>query len=597
MIDKKLIYFGIAGITAILSTYAMHMIDGNSGTLNSILLLGFWYMYWRFFKSYNKLEKVKGLFIFSLILGGFFVIGNIVVNDYPMPNGLIGWGKIIVATAGYGALYYIALMYVYKILHTNKLISLSLPKKITAIFEKHPYMFSFIFLMCSWSIHLIMKYPAGLCWDVGYQIEQGLGNMQLTTHHPLAHTFLLTVFIRFGQLVGSTNAGMFLFVLVEAIVAALIFSYVITFLRRIKTHGWCLLGAIGFFAFSPYVMGYIGQPIKDFYYSVFCVFFITMLAECAIYPEYFWKNIKSPILFAIATLGVVLFRNNGSYIMIPTLLVFAVYELIKHKAWKRALLFILTCVISLGAFKALEIVSGAEKGSIKEALSLPFQQTARLVTNYPDSVTEEEKEIINKILPYDELPELYHEHISDPVKDAYNQEASSEDLKNYLVVWFKQFLREPGCYIKATVSQNIYLLYPGYNNYTYYIDSTNMVYPYAKEELFTTPEGILNLQLTYKRFFGAMHKLPVLYLLNNMAVYIIITLAMALYVIKDKDKRHFLYLLPCYLSLGIAIMAPVIRNNVRYTYPILYALPVIVGVYCASVAKKERENKSYVSED
>ncbi len=596
-INKNMLAFCVCGMIAMFSTFSLYMLNWNGGAINTVLAVAFWCLYWHFYKKYKTLGKVKGIGILSLILGAFFGVGNCVAYNASFGDGIVAIGKAVVVTIGAAAFYYVALTWFYQLLHMKNITLFVLPKKITNLFEKHPFGFSFVLLMCCYSVHLILKYPAGMCWDVGYQIEQGIGNAQLTTHHPLAHTFLVTAFVLFGQKIGSVAVGMFLCVIFGAVVTALIFSYVIAFLHRIKTYNWCFIGTIVFFAISPYVTGYIGQPVKDFWYSVFCVFFLVMIAELLHSPEYFWKHIKCPILFVVSVLGVVLFRNNGSYILIPTMIVLIIYELKKYKAWKRALFLLLSCVLSLGMFKSLEIFSGAEKGSIKEALSLPFQQTARLVTYYPNSITEEEREIINQILPYDELPELYHEHISDPVKDSFHQEATTEELKAYLKVWFAQFLREPGCYVEATVSQNIYLIYPGYNNYTYYIDGTNMVYPHAEEELFSSPEMIQKIQVWYKRYFGAMHKLPILYLINNMATYIILMIAMAFYAVKDKQKTQLLYLLPCYLSTVIIILAPVIRNHVRYALPIIYAFPLLIGVYCASLAKKDEEKMSDITKD
>ena len=46
--------------------------------------------------------------------------------------------------------------------------------------------------------------------------------------------------------------------------------------------------------------------------------------------------------------------------------------------------------------------------SIRETLSIPFQQTARYVSNYEDEVTEKEKKTIDKVLVYDTLKDDYN---------------------------------------------------------------------------------------------------------------------------------------------------------------------------------------------
>ena len=72
----------------------------------------------------------------------------------------------------------------------------------------------------------------------------------------------------------------------------------------------------------------------------------------------------------------------------------------------------------------------------QEALGGLFQQTARVVTYYGDEITEEEKEAIDAILPYDSLSKRYDAILTDSVKKKFNQNATSEQLNNYYKCWF-----------------------------------------------------------------------------------------------------------------------------------------------------------------
>lgn len=107
-----------------------------------------------------------------------------------------------------------------------------------------------------------------------------------------------------------------------------------------------------------------------------------------------------------------------------------------------------------------------EPGSIREALALPMQQTARYVKEFGDEVTEEERAAISAVLDYEHLAEKYDPRISDPVKELFKYNPTTEELRDYLSVWLKQFIKHPFVYFKATVNQNYYLLYPYIlNNY------------------------------------------------------------------------------------------------------------------------------------
>ena len=82
---------------------------------------------------------------------------------------------------------------------------------------------------------------------------------------------------------------------------------------------------------------------------------------------------------------------------------------------------------------------GVEKGSVKEVLSIPFQQTARYIKEYPEEVTLKEKKAINDILSYDGIKENYNPEISDFVKNTF-REGSEDKLDEYFKVWFEMFL-------------------------------------------------------------------------------------------------------------------------------------------------------------
>ncbi len=51
--------------------------------------------------------------------------------------------------------------------------------------------------------------------------------------------------------------------------------------------------------------------------------------------------------------------------------------------------------------------------------SIPMQQTARYLKEYPDDVTKEEAKAIDGVMKYDEIADLYNPELSDPVKATY----------------------------------------------------------------------------------------------------------------------------------------------------------------------------------
>ena len=464
-------------------------------------------------------------------------------------------------------------------------------KKIqTWIVWQHPFVITFIFLCICWTIPIVLKYPAGICWDASWQIDQGMGNVPLTTHHPIFHTMLMAWFVKFGMQLHSANVGIFLFCVVEAIILALIFSFAIKCLVALQAKYWSILLAVIFFGFSPFITGYVGTVIKDVYFVAMCVLYITTLIVYAADRELFWSKCYYSILFVLATVGMVLFRNNGLYMCAPTALVLMVYEFKKrdNKFIKHIVIIAMSCILAVTASKTLTHIYQPEKGSIAEALSLPFQQTARYVKTYGNEVTEKEKKIINKVLPYDQLGELYNPYVSDPVKFYFNRSATGDDLKQYLNVWWRQFLKHPTCYVKATVQQSIFLIYPGYNNYAYYLNSNANNYFYQKEQYFTTPRKIALLQQKYFKYLVGCHSVPIISLLNNMALYIMGMFCLLIFSWKKHNYNSMFFFVPLILSVLIILAAPCIRWHVRYAFPVIYTFPLIL----AEFTRMRKEDKN-----
>lgn len=466
------------------------------------------------------------------------------------------------------------------------------PKKLKEIFWRHPFASSFLGLLIAWSGHIFVKYPASFCWDASWQLDQAMGGVTLTSHHPVFHSMLMGWFVRFGKLIGSANIGIFLFVVVEAIILALIFSYGICLLVQLNTNRWILIFSFLFCGASPFIIGYVGTVIKDVYFSAFCVLYIVLLAEYALRRELFVASFWKKCLLIISCIGMVLFRNNGIYMIAPTALVLIVREWKERRqsCWKMFALMLATVVLPLGASAVVKGIFQPIPGSKAEALSLPLQQTARFVKYHEDKVTEEERKIIDKVVDYSILAKNYTPHISDPVKSHFRWGATSEDFIAYFKVWFRQFIKQPDCYVNSVLEQNIYLVYPEYSNYAYYIDCNTHHYQYKEGEYFVTPQWIKQWQPVYSKFLSALHASPGLQLINNMAVYVIAFLALVIFALHRRNYCHLCYLIPLLMSIVVILLAPCILGHPRYAYPIIYTFPFLLGFIRQSGEKEEKRN-------
>ena len=510
-------------------------------------------------------QRVKGALALSLLLGFCQIYGDRVVLGIRYEFS----GAALFSVLLYSLLWFLLIHVLYFLL--NKF-----AKRETLSIS---FRFCFLFLLIAYIVPLLLKLPAANSMDVYHQINQVLGEEPLTTHHPVFHTLFLGLFIRGGLALGNADLGVFLFVLLETVFTAYAFANGLQLLKRLQAPGWVIVFSLLFFALSPHITGWIGQTTKDVYYSAFFVLFFTELASFLFEREQVLRDKCFWIIFLLSAVFLSLFRNNGFYVVAPTALVLIIRECrltSLREAKLTLLLLLLLAALPFGMRALVNNAYGAEKGSVAEALSLPIQQTARLVREDKKQITPEEKKVINKVLPFKELSELYNETISDPVKDRFKKSASTEDVLNYLGVWAKEFFRAPRIYLEATARQNIYLLYMGVSNYEYYLEANGRVPDFS---MFHSPRFVRDLRDDYETFLNRLHTAPVLSEFNNMALYVILSLLFGLYGIRQKHKGFGCLMLPVYLSELIIVAAPCILGHVRYAFPIIWTMPLALGVY------------------
>ena len=455
-----------------------------------------------------------------------------------------------------------------------------------------PFLRTFVGILAVWALPVYVCYPGYMCNDSWTQMLQYWGYNDFTSHHPPVHTVLLGLFSRAGKALGSMNGGLYAFVLFQTIIFAAVLAYTYILMIRMQTPAWLMTLFLLLALFAPHFQNYACTIIKDSLYSIMVLLFVDELI-CAIRdPGDFISGKRHWILSFFSILGTALFRNNGKHILYPTLALAAVFVLIKRKELGksvvvRILVLILVSVTFAGILeKGVIRVHDIEPGSIGEALSFPFQQTARTVVEHGDEITQEEKEAIDAVLDYNSLAENYKPHLSDPVKATIRKDADSKALIRYLVTWFRMFFKYPAAYVKATVNQNYLLVYPREENRALYDATLN--YEPGRDELMVTvlketgvSEGTRNpvLKDLIYNLQSILYSLPAAGLLLHHASYVIILLASIILAIQKKLYRYLIISLPGLLSVVVIILAPVIKRHPRYSFPIMYTLPVMLAYF------------------
>ena len=475
--------------------------------------------------------------------------------------------------------------------------------RLTAFYRRHAFLCPFILILLSCALPLILAYPGGMNADSWGQagmffkvVRPDWGLYEFTSHHPPAHTVYFSSIIALGKKLGSANLGLFTVMLLQAGMYSAVFAYSLYAMRRLGAPRYLRIISLLAILFSPYFVSSYPMVIKDNVYSWAILLFVIELIYMLYLGRDYWRSKGHIALLALGLMGSMLFRNNGKYVIYPMILLMLIILSVRNRKEGRKSLLKPALALLLPVLAANLILSGLmsyydiEKGSIREALSLPIQQTARYVLERGDEVTEEEKAAISAVLDYDNLASDYYPMESDAVKDKFNPDADAQDVLNYLKTWLKQGLKHPFVYIKATVNQNYPLVYPFQEGNQISVDTLNRYHLYAAESIGITDVEVMprlnnirnefNHDLMYLPFTGAM---------CNIATYVLALLFFCCYALRRRLWDFFVPALPLLLSLAIVVAAPGIRGTPRYAYPILYSLPVVMSWYCFLSGKAERQ--------
>ena len=236
---------------------------------------------------------------------------------------------------------------------------------------------------------------------------------------------------------------------------------------------------------------------------------------------------------------VTLTRNNGIYTVILSLPFTLIW--LKDKRKKILITLASVLVVYVGYNKVILPSFKISNTSIREVLSIPFQQTARLAKYHPESFSEKDKEIIDKILVFDTLGERYNPKLSDPVKNKFNIYTTNDDLIKYFGVWSKGLTKHPDVYMDATIS-NIYgYFYPNTSSwYIYYEYNTKL-----KEAGFNYHYNGLSIFRNILSTIGNSYPyIPIIGLFVNIAFTCWIYLFLLCALLKKKEYKFIPFVLP-----------------------------------------------------
>ncbi len=464
-------------------------------------------------------------------------------------------------------------------------------------FDKKAFFKLTLIMIACWVPYMIIMAPGAMGTDTRDQFAQILGNGEmswspgtvlrepddilLTNHHPVAHTLLLGIFLKFGELIGSYFAGIELYCVLQSIVFASALTYSVIKLQEYGMSKRLAKLVYLFFTLCPLFPLWGMTTFKDTPFSIMLLVVTLLLYDAFKTPEKFTKS-KYWIL-AAALFVLLLVRNNGFYIVL-LLLPFTVIHFRKDKKFVLKIISVMLIPILLFkvgftgvAFK----VAGVNDGSPREMLSVPFQQTARYIVEFENEVTPEEKDSILTILgggevTLNEIAQKYVPDRSDSVKGLYNKYATTEDLLNYFKTWFAQLAKHPACYVEAFLNLNFsWFSFDSNHDAIYYNGNTDKTIPDYLEGL-DNPKALDGARSAVSQMVNMLDRIPIVSCLFEFSFYtwcyVIIFLAMLM----RKRYTELLVCLPIFANYAICFVGPV--AYMRYVIPMIVCIPFVIFI-------------------
>lgn len=461
----------------------------------------------------------------------------------------------------------------------------------------------FLMILVGWLPYIIILYPGSIAPDSYSQLQQFFGISGWSSHHPPFSSLTMGIIFSIGKVING-NFAVFFYCLMQAIIFALILAHMLELFIVLESPRWLYLLTLFCIFTVPYYTNYIMVVLKDCMYSYCFLLFMVELVYITIKDLDYFKSGRHLFLWVLSVTGTILFRNNGKYAVYPTVILLCIFFIHKKAeagvgkkagSMKKSLCavgyLILPVIIALAVSSMLVLRFDIRKGSIAETLSLPLQQTARYVHYHQDEVTAEEEEVLRSILDYENLSYNYNPRVSDPVKRTFKYNPSYRELMDYFKVWAAEGIKHPETYLAATMNQNYYLFYPLVPNNIVYVgldgwggfsderDEINSEvelmngFKIQAVTILSKPQKVLFL------FYQAYFYLPVIGWFAHPALYTICLICLGVFACIKRLKKWLFVALPVFLSLLIVVLAPAIQRHPRYTFPIIYTVPLMLVYY------------------
>ncbi|MDE6386325.1 MAG: hypothetical protein K2L82_00805 [Lachnospiraceae bacterium] len=444
------------------------------------------------------------------------------------------------------------------------------------------YVLFMVICLLGYLPYYLMYFPTWLSNDAVWQIQQVLGWVPGSNHHPYFHTLILKIFFMTGyRLSGTYTGGAAFYTFFQILIMAMVFAFFLYQLYKRGTRIVWLVLALVFYAFLPMNAVLTICMGKDEFFTASLLLFAWMSVEYDLEEE---GRIRRWAAYFITCLFVCLLRSNGIFIFFGTAVIIIICKTVRNKFPVKTfacMAAVLLCYLIYHGpvLHALHV----EPPDTIEGLTMPTQHILCAYLKGGE-LTDEEVEMIDRVVPADEVGEYYNPWLFDIVKNFIrekgNQQVIDDNKWDYFKLWLRVGLRNPLQYTVAEIRQTA-----GYWAYK----TRDYQYLYGEYYMVDNPFGMT----TQRKLFSydnelAMHDFLMgfqdfynkVWSLGLNTWLMVFGIAYMLF-----DRRNMMIYVPFIMMLLTLFLAAPVYNEFRYAYGLFTALPFLLS-YSFGVRRK-----------
>ena len=488
----------------------------------------------------------------------------------------------------------------------------TLPRKLRTFALNHEFATLFAVIAIAWLPCLISFFPGIVMYDTTWELFQTQGSGALTMgrdqlaettaafadHKPVFHAFLIGLLFDLGSALGSQTLGIFAITLFQYLAMAFAFAHLLRYCYLITGMRGVQIAGLLFFALFPVFPMYAVTPFNDCLAAAAFIVWAVYFSEAVRTRAGSLRSKKTFAAFLLWGIAAALLKKPNVYIVLACAVALALYA--RKSLPKIAVQGIVPaalCLVLIPAFAypILNVVPG-DKG---EMLGELFQQTVTYAINHEDSLSDSDRDAIDKVIALDKAVSRYKPNTFDSAKYFYRNTETTAELMEYLAVWAKQGLSDPLCYLSTVARIQYPWVFPSETMDFYAIDydamkqsvaTLNADYTHGKSLVvsdslnYRAPTMLEGARTTLLESLYTLERTPVFNFLLSVALYATWIPLMLTFVATTSRKRttSLVALAPMYASMAVLLISPIVMC--RYALPVFSLIPLTYAVALSGIA-------------